>query len=89
MEWSPTRRHLMQGTVRPSSSITVIHSQVARPSGPEKLQVISNKPLALLIGFTLSEAGQLNDPVSATRSAALLKSNAAFRKSVFSREVSL
>ena len=41
--WLPMRRDRIAGSSSPSS-VTVVHSHVARPSGPEKLHVISQMP---------------------------------------------
>ena len=50
--WSPTRRHRQR-----RSSLTVMSSKVARPSGPAKDQVISSTPAAFRTDFTRSAAG--------------------------------
>ena len=50
--WPPTRRQRTAG----SPSISV-HSKVARPSGPEKLHVISQTPGAPATSLTRSERG--------------------------------
>ena len=60
--WSPSRRQRTAGCCDPSESATVVHSHVARPSGPLKLHVISMMPGALTTGFTRRRAG--HDPGS-------------------------
>ena len=53
MAWPPMRRQRMPGSLP-----TWIHSKVARPSGPEKLHVISQMPGAFCTSLTRSFAGQ-------------------------------
>ncbi|HEY1653210.1 MAG TPA: hypothetical protein VGG09_15095 [Acidimicrobiales bacterium] len=54
--WPPTRRH-RAAEWRPPASATCTHSHVARPSGPEKLHVISKTPGAPSTDFTRSRDG--------------------------------
>lgn len=52
MLWPPTRRQRIRG-----SPSTVSHSKVARPSGPLKLQVISQTPSVFSTRLTRSHPG--------------------------------
>ena len=73
-------RQRTAGHGRPSVSSTVVHSQVARPSGPLKLQVISKTPGAFTTAFTRRLAGHdAGSLVSTNRSQAALKARAAAR----------
>lgn len=63
--WLPTRRQRIAG-----SSATVTHSQVALPSGPPRLHVISHTPAAPLTSRTRRLRGQGVAGSSVLRSAA-------------------
>src|SRR3990172_2921880 len=72
IRWSPMRR---QRTA--SEPPTSTHSNVARPSGPLKLQVISQMPGALSTFLTRSDAGHAVDGSAACRSHAATKADRA------------
>lgn len=61
IEWPPIRRQRTAGTFWPPTSRSV-HSQVARPSGPEKLHVISQMPGAPSMSLTRSDLGHPGFP---------------------------
>ena len=63
--WPPTRRQRIPGSPAIST-----HSKVARPSGPEKLHVISQTPGAPWTAFTSSEDGHAAAGSSERRSQA-------------------
>jgi hypothetical protein len=65
MAWPPMRRQRI-----PGSPPIWIHSKVARPSGPEKLHVISQMPWAFSTFLTRSLAGQGADGSARRRSQA-------------------
>lgn len=87
IRWPPSRRQRTAGQRRPLGSVTAVHSQVARPSGPVKLHVISNTPGAFTTALTRSSAGHADASlVSTKRSQAALNARAAPRN--FSRSPS-
>ena len=59
--WSPIRRQRTEGCLCPSTS-TLHHSQVTRPSGPAKIQVISKTARAPAVAFRSSEYGHAPGP---------------------------
>jgi hypothetical protein len=61
-----------------------VHSNVARPSGPAKLHVISKIPGAPSTSFTRSDAGHDADGFAAYRSQAATRTGRIFLKRFFS-----
>ena len=55
------RRDRIAGSSSPSS-VTVVHSHVARPLGPEKLHVISQMPGAASTSLTRKDFGHRGAP---------------------------